>query len=80
MIALRTHYDGPDEAKKHLSLARAKLDKLFYQNEATLSFEKFVTSLNEIYNIYKRRFALIRNIRISKRIILIKSRGPKLVL
>ena len=54
MIALRAHYDGPDEAKKRLSLAKSKLDKLFYRNEATFSFEKYVTALNDIYNIHER--------------------------
>ena len=54
MIALRTHYDGPDEARKRLSSAKAKLDKLFYRNEATFSFEKFITSLNNIYNVHVR--------------------------
>ena len=32
MIALRNHYDGPDEAKTRLSTAKAKLEKLFYRN------------------------------------------------
>ena len=54
MTALRTHYDGPDEAKKRLSAAKAQLDKLFYRNEATFSFEKYATTLNEVYNINER--------------------------
>ena len=54
MTALRTHYDGPDEAKKRLSAAKAQLDKLFYRNEATFSFEKYVTALNKVYNIHER--------------------------
>lgn len=54
MVALRNHYDGPDEAKKRLSSAKAKLEKLFYRNEATFSFEKYVTALNGIWNIHVR--------------------------
>ena len=56
MTALQDHYDGPDEGKKRLTSARARLDKLFYRNEATFSFEKFVTSLNDIYNIHERYY------------------------
>ena len=54
MTALRSHYDGPDEAKKRLNSAKAKLEKIFYRNEATFSFEKYVTALNGIWNVHVR--------------------------
>ena len=54
MEALRTHYDGPDEARKRLADARAKLKNLFYKHEATFSFEKYVTALNSIFLIHER--------------------------
>ena len=54
MRALQLHYDGPDEARKRLSVAKAQLEKLFYRHEATFSFEKYVTALNDIYNIHER--------------------------
>ena len=54
MAALRNHYDGPDEAKKRLSSAKAKLEKLFYRNEATFSFEKYITALNNVWNVHVR--------------------------
>jgi len=54
MRALQLHYDGPDEARKRLSVAKAQLEKLLYRHEATFSFEKYVTALNDIYNIHER--------------------------
>ena len=54
MEASRTHYDGPDEAKKRLSEAKARLKTIFYRHEATFSFEKYVTALNDIYLIHER--------------------------
>ena len=40
MDALRLHYDGPDEAERRMTSAKAKLDRLFYKAEATFPFEK----------------------------------------
>ena len=54
MQALQHHYDGVDEARKRLDNSKAQLDKLFYQHEATFSFEKYVTALNGIYKIHER--------------------------
>lgn len=54
MQTLQLHYDGPDEAKKRLNSAKAQLDNIFYRHEATFSFEKYVTALNDIYNTHER--------------------------
>ena len=54
MDALRLHYDGPDEAERRMTGAKAKLERLFYKAEATFPFEKFVTNLIEIFNICER--------------------------
>jgi hypothetical protein len=54
MQALRLHYNGPDEAKKRLSTAKAQLDKNFYRHEATFSFEKYITALNDIFNTHEK--------------------------
>ena len=40
MIALRQHYDGPDEARKRFTDAKTKLKTIFYKHEASFSFEK----------------------------------------
>ena len=54
MDALRLHYDGPDEAERRMTGAKAKLERLFYKAEATFPFEKYVTNLIEIFNICER--------------------------
>lgn len=45
MQALQVHYDGPDESKKRMEEARAKITNTFYKHEGTFTFEKFVTNL-----------------------------------
>lgn len=54
MTALRLHYDGSDEAERRLTSAKARLEKLYYRAEATFPFEKYVTTLTEIYNTCER--------------------------
>ena len=49
--ALREHYDGPGEIDKRISLARTQIKELFYKNEQTFSFEKFVTKLNGAFQM-----------------------------
>ncbi|GFH62186.1 hypothetical protein CTEN210_18662 [Chaetoceros tenuissimus] len=40
MIALRNHYNGPDEARKRTLEAEAKLKNLFYKHEYRFPFER----------------------------------------
>jgi Ca2+-binding EF-hand superfamily protein len=49
--ALREHYDGPGEINKRISLTRTQIKKLFYKNEQTFSFEKFITKLNGAFQM-----------------------------
>ena len=53
MKALQAHYDGATESGRRLTVAKADLIKLFYQNESTFSFEKYVTKLLEIFNLHQ---------------------------
>ena len=52
MKALQAHYDGAAESGRRLTVAKADLLKLFYRNESTFSFEKYVTKLLEIFNLH----------------------------
>ena len=54
MIALRAHYDGPDEARKRTLEAKAKLKSLFYKHEFTFSFEKFITALQGHFKVFEK--------------------------
>ena len=54
MIALQEHYDGTAEGERRMAVAKADLAKLFYRNESTFSFEKYVTKLLAIFNILEK--------------------------
>ena len=53
MLALQAHYDGVAESDRRLTVSKADLGKLFYRNESTFSFEKYVTKLLDIFNIHE---------------------------
>lgn len=53
MLALQAHYDREAESDCRLTVAKADLDKLFFRNESTFSFEKYVTKLLDIFNIHE---------------------------
>ena len=54
MMALREHYDGPDEAKKRTLEAKQKLSSCFYKHEFTFSFEKFISVLEGCFKTLER--------------------------
>ena len=54
MIALQDHYDGTAESERIMAVAKEDLTKLFYRNESTFSFEKYVTKHLTIFNILKK--------------------------
>jgi len=54
MQALQTHYDGPDESHKRMEEARTKISSTFYKHEGTFTFEKFVTILQDAFQILEK--------------------------
>ena len=54
MIALQNQYDGTAEGERRMDVAKASLTKLFYRNESTFSFEKYVNKYLTIFNILKK--------------------------
>ena len=54
MIALQNQYDGTAEGERRMDVAKASLTKLFYRNESTFSFEKYVTKHLTIFNILEK--------------------------
>jgi len=54
MKALQVHYDGPDEGRRRKEEARAKLKTVYYKHEATFTFEKFVTSLYDGFQVLEK--------------------------
>lgn len=51
MMALQAHYDGESEGVRRKQVARDDLQKLYYRNESTFSFERYVTKLKRIFNV-----------------------------
>ena len=54
IIALHVNYDGTAEGERIMAVAKEDLTKLFYRNESTFSFEKYVTKHLTIFNILKK--------------------------
>ena len=48
------HYDGISEGSQRNKVTRADLKKIFYNNETTLTFEKYVTKLKGILNVLEK--------------------------
>ena len=54
MEALQNHYDGPSEGERRKQIARSDLEKLFYRNETTFSFEKYVTIMKMNFEVLRK--------------------------
>jgi hypothetical protein len=48
-LLLREHYVGEAHDMRRAALANAKLENLFWKSEASFSFEKFLTRMNEAF-------------------------------
>ena len=54
MEALQTHFEGEAEGQRKKAQAQSDLDSLFYRNEQSFSFEKFVTKLKKCFGILEQ--------------------------
>jgi hypothetical protein len=54
MQALQAHYDGDAEAEKRKEAARADLKVLFYRNEASFPFEKYLNRLKKCFDVLEK--------------------------
>ena len=54
MQELQAHYDDSSEGARRKQVARADLKKIFYKNETTFTFEKYVTNLKGIFNVLEK--------------------------
>jgi len=48
------HYNGQGELSKRTALAKAKIDKLFYRNEGSLSFERVMEILTKAFSTLEK--------------------------
>ena len=51
MQELQSHYDGTSEGARRKQVSRAYLKNIFYKNETTFTFDKYVTKLKGIFNV-----------------------------
>ena len=51
---LQAHYDGTSEGAQMKQVSREDLNKIFYKNETTFKFEKYVTKLKRILNVLEK--------------------------
>ena len=54
MLALQGHYNGKAEGERRKAVAKSDIEKLFYRNESTFLFEKYVTKLQHAFNILEQ--------------------------
>ena len=54
MQELQAHYDSTSEGAQRKQVFRADLKKIFYKNETTSTFEKYVTNLKGIFNVMEK--------------------------
>ena len=51
MQELKSHYNPTSEGTQRKQFARSNLKKIFYKNENNLSFEKYITKINGVFNV-----------------------------
>ena len=56
---LQAHYDVTSEGAQRKQVDRAYIKKVFYKNETTLTFEKYVTKLKGFFNVLEKYGVLL---------------------
>ena len=51
MLALQNNYDGKSEGERRKHVDKDELKRLFYRNETTFSFNKYVTNIKQTFNV-----------------------------
>ena len=54
MQELRAHCNGTSKGAHSKQFVRADLNNIFYKNETTFTFEKYVTNLKNILNMLEK--------------------------
>jgi hypothetical protein len=50
-LAWTTHYKGQGELSKHMAIAKAQLNNLFYKTEQSMLFEHYSGKLKRIFQV-----------------------------
>ena len=59
MQELQNQYDCTSEGARRNQVARADLNNIFYKNETTFTFEKYVTNLKGVFNVLEKYGVLL---------------------
>ena len=51
MSTLLNNYDGKSEDERRKQVSKDNIKRSFYRNEATFSFEKYVTNMKHKFNV-----------------------------
>ena len=51
MLALQNNYDRKSEGEHRKQVAKDYIKRLFYRNKSTFSFEKYVTTMKQTFNV-----------------------------
>ena len=54
MQEIKAHYDGTSKGAQRKQVARVEPKKIFYKNETTFTFEKYVIKLKGIFNVLEK--------------------------
>ena len=54
MQELQDHYDGMSKGARRKTFARDDLNEIFYNNETTFTFDKYLTKLKEVFNVLEK--------------------------
>ena len=54
MQEIKSHYDGTSEESRRKQFDISDLNNIFYNNETTFTFEKYVTKLKGIFNMLEK--------------------------
>ena len=59
MQKLQANHDSTSKGSRKKQVSRADLKKIFYNNETTLTFEKYITKLKGIFIVLEEYFVLL---------------------
>ena len=54
MQELRAHCNGTSKGARRKKVIRSDLKEIFYNNETTFTFEKYITKLKDIFNMLEK--------------------------
>ena len=51
IVALKNHYDGTPGSEHRKQVSKDEINRLFYRNKITFSFDKYITKMKQNFNV-----------------------------